>query len=784
MKLPFFHLPGLVLLLSGALSLPLASSDHADPLVINPLKPAQDGEARLTDLYVFSDSSHPPGALVLILGVFPGLGPPQEALPLDFDNLEYRLALDLNRGGTLGLRHDKAMMQQRYGGHFDHPEQIAADIAFDFTFDEQGKIARFEVTGLSTGKALTEGDFVPGRINVASGLFDDPFLLPRFERHNVVAAIISLPLNTLDDAQEVIVWGEAWRKGRKVEHVGRAQRTQLPRFELLNTLPPSQHVREILRRHEQPTLEEDFRRTFLSPLFAHRPYDAAPDVVIFRLPTGPGQRARFPNGRALNDDVLLPLAIQGDGQLLEVAKTDDPHYDAARGNDKPFLAAFPYLAPPWTGPALSHHPARVPSPRPDLTPANWRKVAFPLLALLLALGLVTPKLWARSRLLPAQLGLLFLAGAPALTLLAGAASFAPSLKLALLLLTLVLTTLAAASFFFFIAWKGGEFHARQAANPSRGGQAFDYEDRQATPLSCEETWQKLSAEPYQELPLHQLSFRRLLWGTLTRHPLFDYLAAQRRILHSQAPFRATGQGYPKLINANGICLKGTWQIAENKDNPYQGLLAPGTNFPLLARLSSFTAETKNGHPRSLGLACQLFPRENEHDKVHTLLLHEDFGGLHAPSIIGSHLSNSPPATLRLSRQSLPLLLLTLITYPFQSRSPWTRPLHVLTSGAGEPRFLQVVLQGSPPTTDSQESDFREEILRRFANEKTLEPLSGEIWVSDQGARKGLSGQLSGTEWHRIGTILFHAAVASAAGDRQWHFSHHLPHSSNHPATDS
>ncbi len=62
-----------------------------------------------------------------------------------------------------------------------------------------------------------------------------------------------------------------------------------------------------------------------------------PDVQPFNT----AQPAGFPNGRRLHDDVVTTelMLLFGDNAAL-----NDDHVDA---NDRPFLGAFPYLAPPF-----------------------------------------------------------------------------------------------------------------------------------------------------------------------------------------------------------------------------------------------------------------------------------------------------------------------------------------------------------------------------------------------------------------------------------------------------
>jgi predicted Rdx family selenoprotein len=71
----------------------------------------------------------------------------------------------------------------------------------------------------------------------------------------------------------------------------------------------------------------------MHPRFHLKKMGKAPDVIIYNT----DEAAGFPNGRLLTDDVV---DLVGD---MRVLGNDDP-FPAT--NDVPFLADFPYLAPP------------------------------------------------------------------------------------------------------------------------------------------------------------------------------------------------------------------------------------------------------------------------------------------------------------------------------------------------------------------------------------------------------------------------------------------------------
>jgi hypothetical protein len=135
--------------------------------------------------------------------------------------------------------------------------------------------------------------------------------------------------------------------------VGRSLRTQNPRFDLLNTYPPKDHVKVLKAENENPSLMRDlFVKFGFDSFFAYRPWDFTPDVMIYSNRFNVG----YPNGRRLDDDVATLLARYGDTLLYELSYTS-LKFPRATTIDKPFLADFPYLAEPWPDSAVKPGPA-------------------------------------------------------------------------------------------------------------------------------------------------------------------------------------------------------------------------------------------------------------------------------------------------------------------------------------------------------------------------------------------------------------------------------------------
>ncbi len=264
-------------------------SDHDDT---PQLKEVGRHDARITDLYAFRRGDN----LVLVLCTNPAI--PREVTEYIFpSDLTLRIFIDSNNK----VRFDNPDDLVKFGGTIMHPENIKDDIIFEITFDEEGS-PQLSLKGLPR-KAWED-------IRFFAGLRDDPFIRgPRIGK-NVAAVVIELPLLfVLRGRPTLLIWATSQVpeiSGPIADLGARALRSQFLENLALNTMPP---------------------RDVMDAL------GVQPDVIIYDL-TRP---AVFPNGRELTDDVV---DLVGDPRPL----SND--YPFPSENDVPFLASFPYLAPP------------------------------------------------------------------------------------------------------------------------------------------------------------------------------------------------------------------------------------------------------------------------------------------------------------------------------------------------------------------------------------------------------------------------------------------------------
>jgi hypothetical protein len=335
------------------------ASDHADPVPPIKLKGLDDGLIGLNGLYGFVDGDR----LVVTVNVGRELIDVPDDVAAAMKDTIYKVHFDTHTPATF----DNPVMLQRFGGSIA-PEawpNIAPDASITF------RIKKNPEGGVSAKRIVFQSEPVatglsnPGGIQYQAGLFDDPFLFNRFNNKNTVAMIASIPLSSFaGKPRNFVMWATAHRSnGAQFDHVGRAGRTQQPRLDILNTLPPSKHVPAIIEERNKNMMDQSLLKAVLNKqvkdfinrelstriqqIFQIRNYDSdIPDVMILNLNRPIG----YPNGNVPGDDVVRYTCIEGLGecQLWEIASFTDACQPRRTYQDKPLSNSFPYLGEPWT----------------------------------------------------------------------------------------------------------------------------------------------------------------------------------------------------------------------------------------------------------------------------------------------------------------------------------------------------------------------------------------------------------------------------------------------------
>lgn len=634
-------------------------------------------------------------------------------------------ALTAERNALVAQHQASESTQRLYGGIIDTPSAIAEDAVLSFNLNfakdqenSEATLAGYDIEGIrgevnmvsedrlsidKTRKLVKPQGMKAGAINIQAGIFDDPFIFPRFFRSNVVGIVTSIPIKLLRHSDgspasngPILLWATTHLPdGKQSDHVGRSLRTQLPRFGYLNDKHPSQHVSTIMRVHDAPNLMENVLSTFLSPLEAHRHYDNAPDVMIYDL----RKPAKFPNGRWLGDDVSKTLADAGETLLLELSYSESRQFPRSTTNDKEFRARFPYLAPRWTtaqtndhrvvgvrfgdfdmgekNDAPEAHDASIPGTKltgtlvpnapdsgaiaqPDFTAGVWRSLWIGLVLLLIASSILAfiavRGLLKKTAVLAATvIGFCILLpimidSYPAMN---PARPKQPLVKFGLVALGGgLIGALGLTALYAFGIRRGITVAQRESVVPL-GDQNMEESDYQYTGSSFHEVRNAVFDEPYygstwgkpgaKPLPVHSVDFSTLSYGLFSLTRRFIFLDAARRTLQSHADLRWGGpdrKGVQRLLHPNGICLSGIWRIDE--ETPYTGYFSRGSKGLVIARYSSGLG-VRRGEKRTLSMVGKLYPTLNPEEvkRPASFITQEDLGASYPEGIHDSLLRNAP-----------------------------------------------------------------------------------------------------------------------------------------------
>lgn len=274
--------------LTGFPAFVVLAADHADtPFLIANDRP----DARITGLHAFARGDD----LVVAVSMNPAI--PASATEFVFPS---DLQIDINIDVNANVIADSTDL---LGGEI-LDDDIMQEVRYRVTFDDEGE-----------PRIRTIPEDGPDPTDVFVGLRDDPFIrTPRIGR-NVASIVVEVPLEKLlEDQSTILVWATATLDDADLQELaGRAVRNQFGRVDAngnnencLNLFHPKDHR------------------------FA---CGQEPDVIIYDTDFF----ASFPNGRELEDDVNH---IANDQPIFF-----DPT-ETATENDVPFLAEFPYLAPP------------------------------------------------------------------------------------------------------------------------------------------------------------------------------------------------------------------------------------------------------------------------------------------------------------------------------------------------------------------------------------------------------------------------------------------------------
>jgi len=317
-------LAGLAVLAAGASNSDLRAADHGDAPGVR-----VDGRKDINDIYAFQSPANSANS-VFIMTVSPLAG---VLNPIDF---------------ATKTKHDFL---------FDLDGDAIADGAFSFTFGKPGEGGAQAVSMKAIGfgrikaKGTTNTDVaIPGGGTFRAGIFDDPFFFDLvgfraglafdpatsvdfFRGFNTLAIVLEVPTAMFGGPTDIGVWCVT-KAPKQVDRSGRPA---------INTVLIPGPAKDAFNRGQPVNDRVDFgdlARATLMALGNDAPTSAAladallPDILTVDVSSPAG----FLNGRRLDDDVIdAELNLVSGGALTT---------DYVDANDVPFLAGFPYLAPP------------------------------------------------------------------------------------------------------------------------------------------------------------------------------------------------------------------------------------------------------------------------------------------------------------------------------------------------------------------------------------------------------------------------------------------------------
>lgn len=334
--------------------------------------------------------------------------------------------------------------------------------------------------------------------------------------------------------------------------------------------------------------------------------------------------------------------------------------------------------------------------------------------------------------------------------------------------------------------------------PDFGIEAFTEEDGAYRGSTFREVVAALHANPYQQLPVYEVTLRSLLRGILAPGTgLFRKATARTVDSHADLRWGPDRKGFRRLLHPNGVCLSGEWRITAQTD--YSGYFATGSAALAVGRYSTCCTETRRSHTRSLALVGKLFPTT---DRAHpaplrtaNFITQEDIGGAYTQFINDAELRNAPDTTVSRRGGGVPILLLTGFIFGIVDKQPSIRQLYEIAelgkpagSPTRAPEFMRLMVHPDQPRIADDELDFRDEILAQIFDRGDPVPkrsLTFNIEVTDEGKTTGtaLRERRTFDGWRQIGTLTFDNAVASWNGDSVIHFNHPTwREDRNNPAT--
>lgn len=280
-------------------------------------------------------------------------------------------------------------------------------------------------------------------------------------------------------------------------------------------------------------------------------------------------------------------------------------------------------------------------------------------------------------------------------------------------------------------------------------------------------------QAYDQRPTYKVDRKR--FGKSGANAQNHLRVAAKRTLEDSRDLLEFGQGQ-KLLQANGICFVGLWQI--DQTSQFTGLFARGANSPAIVRASVALGGVMQKDKRAFGLAIKLLPDDLADQPSLNIFALNSMGGVITKHVLDLSVDNQPPlgrvpnwrdirTALRM-RKDLQAADKTHLKNNKVGKSIKPnvayRPVkHVAVYGSEAVIAPQWIRFSALTAQRIDQNDFRDELeLSHYPNNE----LVYQIEVAEY-HKKGKEA----ASWQTIGRLTLHQSIVSKACDTQLHFQH-------------
>lgn len=289
-----------------------------------------------------------------------------------------------------------------------------------------------------------------------------------------------------------------------------------------------------------------------------------------------------------------------------------------------------------------------------------------------------------------------------------------------------------------------------------------------------ETLQRaIFATPYITRPNYEVRLKT--FGKSGKGENNKLLVAARRTLNDDRDLIDFPDGQ-KLLQANGICFSGQWEI-DAQDSPYTGLFRAGTSSPVIVRASVALSGTLQKDKRAFGMAVKLLPDDLGLDPSLNVFVLNSLGGAVSQYVLDLPMDNQPRfgripkfrdirTALRMRNELERADKEAIKEDQVSDVKPQAtfRPIsHLAAYREAQPISPHWLRLTALSEYRNDQNDFRDELnLEFYPNNQLVYAID----VADQG-----KGRKKKAVWRPLGRLVLIDSVSSAGCDQKLHFRH-------------